>query len=362
MTISLALAEPPAAAPLAIGAVCSLPALIDRARSRLAEARTSAEVLEARAAAKAALHYAKLLEAANETQADCLSMIKRAELRMADEIDAAQQRGEVARADAHGRGIQSSVRGADTRPATYEELGLTRQRVAEWRELRDAGESVIDDAIQAALDEGRAPTNADVQRAVEARHHRTRFTGENEWYTPAEYIEAVRACLGAIDVDPASSARAQESVRASRFFTRDNDGLRHDWHGRIWLNPPYSQPDIARFVDKLLAEIGAGRVRQTKTNSSEMQQRRRDHEAEPVSHPGGIFGHLRAVRMTVKYREEADDRHGDRHRCLDTKRHTSPQHDHRERDTDLDERDADAGDAEHTPDRHHQDEGNRHQP
>lgn len=260
MTLSLALAEPPTAAPLATGAVCSLPALIDRARSRLAEARTSAEVLEARAAAKAALHYAKLLEAANETQADCLSIIKRAELRMADEIDAAQQRGEVARADAHGRGIQSSVRGADTRPATYEELGLTRQRVAEWRELRDAGERVIDEAIQAALDEGRAPTNADVQRAVEARHHRTRFTGENEWYTPPEYMEAVRACLGAIDVDPASSARAQESVRASRFFTRDNDGLRHDWHGRIWLNPPYSQPDIARFIDKLLAEIAVGRV------------------------------------------------------------------------------------------------------
>ena len=74
MTISLALAETPAAPP-ATGAVCSLPALIDRARSRLAEARTSAEVLEARAAAKAALHYAKLREAANETQADCLSII-----------------------------------------------------------------------------------------------------------------------------------------------------------------------------------------------------------------------------------------------------------------------------------------------
>src|SRR6266511_2244619 len=119
MTISLALAEPPAAAPLAAGAVCSLPALIDRARSRLAEARTSAEVLEARAAAKAALHYAKLLEVANETQADCLSIIKRAELRMADEIDAAQQRGEVARANAGGANLPVGVRTADTVPATY---------------------------------------------------------------------------------------------------------------------------------------------------------------------------------------------------------------------------------------------------
>jgi len=124
-----------------------LPALIDRARHRLAEARTSAEVLEARAAAKAALHYAKLQKAANETQADCLSIIKRAELRMADEIDTAQQRGEVARRE-DGTAIRDHVRDPD-KVATYPELGLTRQRVAEWRELRDAGEHVIDEAIQA---------------------------------------------------------------------------------------------------------------------------------------------------------------------------------------------------------------------
>src|SRR6266542_1844239 len=160
MTISLALAAPPAA-----GAVCSLPALIDRARSRLAEARTSAEVLEARAAAKAALRYAKLLEAANETQADCLSMIKRAELRMADEIDAAQERGEIERPggdrkiivrsadndpdDRPGRDRTINARDAGNDPegartagtmsATYDELGISSQRVAEWRELRDAG-------------------------------------------------------------------------------------------------------------------------------------------------------------------------------------------------------------------------------
>ncbi|SUS04954.1 hypothetical protein DF3PB_160006 [uncultured Defluviicoccus sp.] len=251
---------PAAATPLVNGAACSLPALIDRARTRLAEARTSAEILEVRAAAKAALHYAKLLEAANETQADCLLLIKRAEIRMADEIDAAQQRGEVARADIHGRGIQSSVRTSDTRPTTLNELGLSRQRVAEWREMRDAGEAVVDEAIQAALDEGRAPTNADIQRAVKGGHFRSHFTGENEWYTPAPYVEAARACLGSIDLDPATAPAAQETIRAARFFTRDDDGLKHEWHGRIWLNPPYAQPDIARFIVKLLAEIAAGRA------------------------------------------------------------------------------------------------------
>ena len=180
----------------------TLPALIDRARTRLGEARTSAEVLEARAAAKAALHYARLQKAANETQADCLAMIKRAEIRMANEIDAARGRGELARIGDFVAN-QWGVRDADTPPATLEELGLSRQRVAEWRDLRDAGETVIDDAIEEALNEGRAPTHADIQRAVKGGHHRTRFTGETEWYTPAQYVEAARACLGAIDLDPA---------------------------------------------------------------------------------------------------------------------------------------------------------------
>lgn len=251
---------PAPATPLVSGAACSLPALIDRARTRLAEARTSAEILEVRAAAKVALHYAKLLEAANETQADCLLLIKRAEMRLVEEVRSARDQGEVAR-NGGDRKSGISVRTPDTDPATLDELGLSRQRFAEWSEVYDAGgEAVVDEAIQAALDEGRAPTNADVQRAVKGGHFRARFTGENEWYTPAPYVEAARACLGSIDLDPASAPAAQETIRAARFFTRDDDGLKHEWHGRIWLNPPYAQPDITRFIDKLLMEVNAGRT------------------------------------------------------------------------------------------------------
>jgi ParB family chromosome partitioning protein len=84
----------------------------------------------------------------------------------------------------------------------------------------------------------------------------------DEWYTPAEYIEAARAMMGDIDLDPATCAAAQEVIRAGTFFTKDDDGLVQPWHGRVWLNPPYSASLVQGFVDKLCAEYDAGRMTQ----------------------------------------------------------------------------------------------------
>jgi phage N-6-adenine-methyltransferase len=93
-----------------------------------------------------------------------------------------------------------------------------------------------------------------------AAHHRTQFTGEQEWYTPALHITAVKEVLGNIDLDPASSVAAQQTVQAKRFFTAADNGLEREWSGSVWLNPPYAWPLIEKFVDKLLDELGSGRV------------------------------------------------------------------------------------------------------
>ena len=69
-----------------------------------------------------------------------------------------------------------------------------------------------------------------------------------------------RSVLGEIDLDPATHEKAQEIVKATQYFTKEDDGLKHDWHGRVWLNPPYAQPLIAQFVSKMCAERQAGRV------------------------------------------------------------------------------------------------------
>jgi len=93
-------------------------------------------------------------------------------------------------------------------------------------------------------------------------NHRAQYTGEYEWYTPAEYIEAARAAMGGIDLDPASHEAAQLTVKASHFFTDVEDGRMQDWYGRVWMNPPYVQPLIHEFIEKLIAESVSGRVTQ----------------------------------------------------------------------------------------------------
>jgi hypothetical protein len=87
-----------------------------------------------------------------------------------------------------------------------------------------------------------------------------RGTGNNEWYTPEKYIELARNVLGGIDLDPASNAVAQSVVRARRSFTKEEDGLQQEWHGRVWLNPPYSRGLMSAFIDKLVSELTSGRT------------------------------------------------------------------------------------------------------
>jgi len=92
--------------------------------------------------------------------------------------------------------------------------------------------------------------------------HVARNSGNHEWYTPPEILECVRECLGVIDLDPASSTVAQTVVKATQYFTIDDDGLAQPWSGRVFLNPPYARDAIGAFITKLTGHIDAGDVSQ----------------------------------------------------------------------------------------------------
>lgn len=134
---------------------------------------------------------------------------------------------------------------------TLKELGISRNLASEAQKLA----RLPPDRFTAILNGELTRKQAMAPDAAPAQN-----TGISEWYTPAEYIAAARACMGGIDVDPASCVIANEKIGATTFYTIEDSGLAHEWPGRVWLNPPYAQPLIGQFAAKLLEEIAAHRT------------------------------------------------------------------------------------------------------
>lgn len=93
----------------------------------------------------------------------------------------------------------------------------------------------------------RVPASGD-ELPLRLEAHVSHNSGENEWYTPPEYLKAARAVLGVIDLDPASTKAANKYVQAEKFYTLKDDGLAKEWSGRVWMNPPYASDLIGKLL------------------------------------------------------------------------------------------------------------------
>jgi DNA N-6-adenine-methyltransferase (Dam) len=118
--------------------------------------------------------------------------------------------------------------------------GITRDQSSQWQRLADIPEAEFEERIERII----SPVSAKKLLMSDAQSESV------EWYTPEKYIASARVVLGDIDLDPASCESANKVVRAGTYFTIDQDGLKADWFGRVWLNPPYGKACSA-FAAKL---------------------------------------------------------------------------------------------------------------
>lgn len=71
------------------------------------------------------------------------------------------------------------------------------------------------------------------------------------WCTPPDLLDRIRTCLGGIDLDPFSSATANKTVQAKRYFTPEQDGFAQPWNAdTICINPPGTtgSPSHGNFI------------------------------------------------------------------------------------------------------------------
>lgn len=226
-------------------AITSL-ANISKATKALTAAKSLEDVVQIRDQAEALRVYIKAA-AEGIVAANAAAELKlRAERKAGEMLDAMEKNKGAAATRSHDA----------TASTTLDDLGINKTQSSRWQQEASVPEEKFTEFLEYCRDNQREVTQAGLLNIAKGCHV-SRNSGENEWYTPPEYIEAARKAMGSIDLDPASSEIAQQTVKATCFYTVDDDGLTKDWAGNVWLNPPYGKQLIGEFVEKLLSEASA---------------------------------------------------------------------------------------------------------
>lgn len=170
-------------------------------------------------------------------------------------VDALAQLGRLLKATPRAtgaRGIGTSAVPKENHTPTLADLGLDKKTSSLAQRVAELPPEQLE-AVRSAA--------SSIAAAV-AKPHVSHNSGENEWYTPTEYIEAARLAMGRIDCDPSSSAIANRTVKAEVFYTAKDDGLTQKWHGAVWMNPPYAQPLVAQFSEAVASKFEACEIEQ----------------------------------------------------------------------------------------------------
>jgi len=81
------------------------------------------------------------------------------------------------------------------------------------------------------------------------------FSSKNHaWATPRALFDSLNAEFGPFELDPCASV---ENAKCERFFTKEQDGLKQEWAGKVFMNPPYGR-EIGAWVKKAFESAKRG--------------------------------------------------------------------------------------------------------
>ena len=208
--------------------------LWDKMKQAVVECHNIDEIAQIRNKAEA---YRYALRQAKESP----EVIKRAE---EIKLRAERRAGELLQDPEFQHGSRGVGKKVESKPTTsLSDMGISKDQSSKWQKIASIPAEKFENYI--AVEKELSTSGA---LRVSKNVHVSNNSGENEWYTPPFIIESAKSVMGNIDLDPASSRLANETVGAKEFYTIEDDGIKKDWHGRVWLNPPYSQPDISNFA------------------------------------------------------------------------------------------------------------------
>jgi phage N-6-adenine-methyltransferase len=224
----------------------------------IAEAKSVDEVKGIRDVSEAMRAAARIAKN-KQAEIDMAEIRFRAERRLGEMMAAQRESGMLP----EGRPKNGSSSDPFIKPVTLSEAGIDKHLADRARKFAAIPEQEFETEIsdwRGRVEEENERVTVNLLAAGEKHVRGTFGTGENEWYTPDEHIELARKVMGGFDLDPATSQIANERIKAECIYTLEDNGLEKPWFGKVWLNPPYAQPAIAHFADKMEAEWRIGNV------------------------------------------------------------------------------------------------------
>lgn len=216
-------------------------AQLDQADRMLAEIVTAEDARVTADYAAAACEVAKKarlgLSASNRAKAIEIKAL----MRLADLVDEGRATGQIA--DRAGRKYSHE------QLTSLSDIGTTSAVVQRAQAVRDAFDADEVDALAKDLTAARGELTLGRLVSLANRAH----PDANDWYTPPWLFDQIGLKYD-LDVCAPADVLAR-TCPAANYYTAADDGLAQPWHGLVWCNPPYSDPEA--WADRM-ADHGNG--------------------------------------------------------------------------------------------------------